>query len=117
MGRAIDQQTTLITRGFNTAAGAIKGLVAGLGVGFGAAEEQLARLEAMIARASDRPDEVVPLLAALLGIPTGERYPARARPHVYSRRAARSSTTEPPSPKLGSGCLTIGPGPLLSRKT
>jgi hypothetical protein len=33
-------------------------------------EAQLARLEAVLSRSSD-PDEVVPLLAALLGIPTG----------------------------------------------
>jgi hypothetical protein len=37
--------------------------------------EQLARLEAVLARSGDRPDEVVPLLAALLGVPTGERIP------------------------------------------
>jgi class 3 adenylate cyclase len=33
--------------------------------------EQLARLEAVLDRASDRLDEAVPLLAALLGVPTG----------------------------------------------
>ena len=43
-------------------------------------EDQLAKLEAVLARASVRPDEVVPLLAALLGVPTGTRYPARALP-------------------------------------
>jgi predicted ATPase/class 3 adenylate cyclase len=41
-----------------------------------APEVQLAELEGVLTRASDRLDEVVPLLAALLGIPTGERYPA-----------------------------------------
>jgi hypothetical protein len=30
----------------------------------------------VLARASDRLEEVVPLLAALLGVPTSERYPA-----------------------------------------
>ena len=50
-------------------------------------EEQLARLEAVLARSSDRLDEVVPLLAALLGVPTGERYPALAlTPEVQKRR-------------------------------
>ena len=39
-------------------------------------EAQLAKLEAVLGRSSDRLDEVVPLLAALLGVPTGERYPA-----------------------------------------
>jgi AAA ATPase domain/Adenylate and Guanylate cyclase catalytic domain len=34
-------------------------------------DAQLARLEAVLARSSERPDEVVPLLAALLGVPTG----------------------------------------------
>ena len=38
-------------------------------------EEQLARLEALLARSSERLDEALPLLAALLGLPTGERYP------------------------------------------
>ena len=42
------------------------------------AEEQLAKLEAVLAQSSDRLDEVVPLLAALLGVPTGERYPRSA---------------------------------------
>jgi predicted ATPase/class 3 adenylate cyclase len=41
-----------------------------------APEVQLAELEGVLTRSSDRLDEVVPLLAALLGIPTGERYPA-----------------------------------------
>ena len=50
-------------------------------------EEQLARLEAVLARARDRPDEVVPLLAALLGVPSGERYPALTMtPEVQKRR-------------------------------
>ena len=38
-------------------------------------EEQLARLEAVLGRSSNQLHEVVPLLAALLGIPTGGRYP------------------------------------------
>ena len=51
------------------------------------AEEQLAKLEAVLARSSDRLDEVVPLLAALLGVPTGERYPALSlTPEVQKRR-------------------------------
>jgi hypothetical protein len=48
-------------------------------------EQQLARLEAVLARSSDRLDEVAPLLGALLGVPTGERYPALAlAPEVQS---------------------------------
>ena len=39
-------------------------------------EAQLARLEAVLGRSNDRLDEAVPLLAHLLGVPTGERYPA-----------------------------------------
>ena len=50
-------------------------------------EVQLAKLEAVLARSSDGPDEVVPLLAALLGVPTGERYPALTMtPEVQKRR-------------------------------
>ena len=50
-------------------------------------EAQLARLEAALGRSSDRLDEVVPLLAALLGVPTGERYPALTlTPEVQKRR-------------------------------
>ena len=50
-------------------------------------EEQLAKLEAVLGPASDRLDEVVPLLAALLGVPTGARYPALAlTPEVQKRR-------------------------------
>src|SRR5262245_9495733 len=36
-------------------------------------EEQLTKLETLLSRSSDRPAEAVPLLAALLGVPTGER--------------------------------------------
>ena len=50
-------------------------------------EEQLARLEALLAQSSDRPDEALPLLAGLLGVPTGERYPALSlTPEVQKRR-------------------------------
>ncbi len=38
-------------------------------------EAKLDKLEALLARGTDRLDEAVPLIAALLGIPTGERYP------------------------------------------
>ena len=54
-------------------------------------EAQLARLEALLARSTDRLDEVVPLLAALLGVPTGERYPALAlTPEVQKRRTLQA---------------------------
>ena len=50
-------------------------------------EEKLTKLEAVLARSSDRLDEVVPLLAALLGVPTGERYSALAlTPEMQKRR-------------------------------
>jgi predicted ATPase/class 3 adenylate cyclase len=50
-------------------------------------EQQLAKLEAMLARSSDRLDEVVPLVAALLGVPTGDHYPAlNLTPEVQKRR-------------------------------
>jgi class 3 adenylate cyclase len=38
-------------------------------------EQRLAKLEAVLARATDDLGEAVPLLAHLLGIPTGDRYP------------------------------------------
>jgi tetratricopeptide (TPR) repeat protein len=51
------------------------------------AKEQLAKLEAVLARSSDRLHEVVPLLAALLGVPTGERYPTLGlTPEAQKRR-------------------------------
>ena len=54
-------------------------------------EAQLAKLEALLARSTDRLDEVVPLLAALLGVPTGERYPALAlTPEVQKRRTLQA---------------------------
>jgi class 3 adenylate cyclase/predicted ATPase len=54
-------------------------------------EAQLSKLEAVLARASDRPDEMVPLLAALLGVPTGERYPAlNLTPEVQKRRTLQA---------------------------
>ena len=40
-----------------------------------AAEQRLAKLEAVMARTAPRPDDV-PLIASLLSIPTGARYPA-----------------------------------------
>ena len=54
-------------------------------------EAQLAKLEAVLGRGSDRLDEVVPLLAALLGVPTGERYPALTlTPEVQKRRTLQA---------------------------
>jgi class 3 adenylate cyclase/tetratricopeptide (TPR) repeat protein len=41
-----------------------------------APEAKLAKLEGLLGRATDQLDEAVPLIAALLGVPTGERYPA-----------------------------------------
>jgi class 3 adenylate cyclase/predicted ATPase len=54
-------------------------------------EEQLAKLEAVLGRSSDRLDEAVLLLAALLGIPTGTRYPALTlTPEARKRRTLRA---------------------------
>jgi predicted ATPase len=52
----------------------------------GQAEEQLGRLEAVLAPAGARPDEVVPLFAALLGVPTGARDPALSLPPEMQKR-------------------------------
>jgi class 3 adenylate cyclase/predicted ATPase len=54
-------------------------------------ETQLAKLEAVLSRSSDRLDEVVPLFAALLGVPTNERYPAlMLTPEVQKRRTLQA---------------------------
>jgi class 3 adenylate cyclase/predicted ATPase len=54
-------------------------------------EQQLARLEAVLARSTERLDEAVSLLAALLGVPTGERYSALAlTPEVRKRRTLQT---------------------------
>jgi class 3 adenylate cyclase len=53
-------------------------------------EVQLARLEAALAPSGERPDEV-PLLAALLGVPTAERYPALTlTPEMQKRRTLQA---------------------------
>jgi class 3 adenylate cyclase/predicted ATPase len=50
-------------------------------------EAQLAKLEDMVSRWSDCTDATVPLLADLLGIPTGMRYPAlMLTPDIQKRR-------------------------------
>jgi predicted ATPase len=52
---------------------------------------QLAKLEAVLTRSSERPDEVVPLMAALLGVPTGERYLALTlTPEAQKRRTLQA---------------------------
>jgi class 3 adenylate cyclase/predicted ATPase len=54
-------------------------------------EAQLAKLEAVLGRASERLDEAVPLLAALLGVPTGVGYPAPTlTPEVQKRRTLQT---------------------------
>jgi predicted ATPase len=54
-------------------------------------DAQLAKLEAVLGRSSDRLDEVVPLLAALLGVSTGEQYPVLAlTPEVQKRRTLQA---------------------------
>ena len=55
------------------------------------AETQLTRLEAVLARSSERLGEVVPLLAALLGVATGERYPLLTlTPEMQKRRTLQA---------------------------
>ena len=52
---------------------------------------RLDKLEALLARGTERLDEVVPLIAALLGVPTGERYPALTlTPDVQKRRTLQA---------------------------
>jgi class 3 adenylate cyclase len=59
------------------------------------AEAQLAKLEALLSRSSDRLDEVVPLLAALLGVPTGASYPALTlTPETQKRRTLQTLTDQ-----------------------
>jgi class 3 adenylate cyclase/tetratricopeptide (TPR) repeat protein len=54
-------------------------------------ETQLAKLEGLLARSGDRPEEIVPLLADLLGVPTGGRYPALTlTPEVQKRRTLQA---------------------------
>ena len=54
-------------------------------------EVQLARLEAVLGRSSDPLDEVMPLFAALLGVPIGKRYPALSiTPEVQKRRTLQA---------------------------
>ncbi len=54
-------------------------------------EAKLAKLEAVLAEATENLAEVMPLLAALLGVPTGARYPALAlTPEVQKRRTLQA---------------------------
>jgi class 3 adenylate cyclase len=54
-------------------------------------EAQLAMLDALLAPSSERLDETLPLLAALLGVPTGERYPQlNLTPEVQKRRTLQA---------------------------
>ena len=52
-------------------------------------EAKLDKLEALLARGTDRLDEAVPLIAALLGVPTGESLPA-ARTDAAAPEAAHA---------------------------
>jgi class 3 adenylate cyclase/predicted ATPase len=54
-------------------------------------EKQLAKLEVLLSRSSDRLEEVVPLLAALLGVRTDARYPALTlTPEMQKRRTLQA---------------------------
>jgi predicted ATPase len=54
-------------------------------------EEQLAHVEAVLGSESGRLDEVVPLFAGLLGVSTGDRYPALSMtPEVQKRRTMQA---------------------------
>jgi AAA ATPase domain/Adenylate and Guanylate cyclase catalytic domain len=59
---------------------------------------RLDKLEALLARGTERLNEVVPLIAAQLGVPTGERYPALTltRRCRGGGRCRRWSTRSPP---------------------
>ena len=49
------------------------------------------KLEAAVADAGDRPDDIAPLIAGLLGIPTGDRYPPLTlTPEVQKRRTLQA---------------------------
>jgi class 3 adenylate cyclase/predicted ATPase len=55
------------------------------------ADAQLARLETVLGRANDRPDGALPLLAALLGVPIGGRYPPPTMsPEMQKRRTLQA---------------------------
>jgi class 3 adenylate cyclase/predicted ATPase len=52
---------------------------------------RLDKLEALLARGTERLDKVVPLIAALLGVPTGQRYPPLTlTPDVQKRRTLQA---------------------------
>ncbi|HEX2338412.1 MAG TPA: adenylate/guanylate cyclase domain-containing protein, partial [Hyphomicrobiaceae bacterium] len=54
-------------------------------------EAQLTKLEMMLKRSSERSEEVVPLLAALLGVATGARYPTLTlTPEAQKRRTLQA---------------------------
>jgi predicted ATPase len=54
-------------------------------------ETRLSKLETVLARANDRPDEIVPVLADLLGVSTWDRYPALTlTPEVQKRRTLQA---------------------------
>jgi len=55
------------------------------------AEQRLDRLELLLAQATDKPDEAVPLVAELLSIPSGERYPRlELTPQVRKEKMLRA---------------------------
>ena len=75
-------------------------------------EEQLAKLEALLARSSERLDEVVPLLAALLGIPTGD---ALSGADAHPRGAKAADVAGAPRPARGPRGAAAGAGPVRGR--
>ena len=75
-------------------------------------EEQLARLEAMLGRSGERLDEVVPLVAALLGVPTGE---ALSGAHPDAGGAKAADVAGAGRPGRGPGGAAAGAGYVRGR--
>ena len=76
-----------------------------------APEAQLAKIGAVLGRSSEQLDAAVPLLAALLGVPTGERYPADA--HAGSAEAA--DVADPGGSARGAGRTAAGASSVRGR--
>jgi class 3 adenylate cyclase len=58
-------------------------------------EQRLSKLEAVLAQATDNLSEAVPLLADLLSIPTGDRYPAvNLTPHKQKEKMLRAQLAQ-----------------------
>jgi class 3 adenylate cyclase/predicted ATPase len=71
-------------------------------------DAQLAKLEDLLTRSSDRLDEVVPLFAALLGIASSQRYLALAlTPEAQKRRTLQALVDQPAGPAARQPVLAL----------